>query len=66
MFEAPREAISDILARPPGVRDLVDNKWLHLFALDEVGRMAWRYAGNLEWQAEGASISEPVAELIPA
>jgi hypothetical protein len=28
-----------------------DNRWLHLFALDEAGRMAWRYAGDLQWTA---------------
>ncbi len=26
-------------------------RWLHLFALDEDGRMAWRYAGDLKWTA---------------
>ncbi|SEP38140.1 hypothetical protein SAMN05444123_1231, partial [Rhodopseudomonas pseudopalustris] len=33
------------------VRALFDNGWLHLFALDEAGRMAWRYAGDLQWSA---------------
>ncbi|MDX5366891.1 MAG: DUF2309 domain-containing protein, partial [Alphaproteobacteria bacterium] len=50
-IEAPREAMSDILGRHPNVRALFDNGWLHLFALDEDGRMAWRYRGNLEWTA---------------
>ncbi len=48
-IEAPREAMSDILRRHDGVRALFDNRWMHLFALDEAGHMAWRYAGNLEW-----------------
>ncbi|MBL0900880.1 MAG: DUF2309 family protein, partial [Reyranella sp.] len=51
--EAPREAMSDILKRHDGVRALFDNGWLHLFALDEGGRMAWRYAGDLTWTAMG-------------
>ena len=34
-----------------GVRALFDNSWLHLFALDDDGRMAWRYDGNLSWTA---------------
>ena len=51
LIEAPREAMSEILSRHEGVRELFDNRWLHLFALDEDGRMAWRYAGNLEWAA---------------
>ena len=41
--------MSDILSRHEGVRALFDNRWLHLFALDETGQMAWRYDGNLEW-----------------
>ena len=49
---APREAMTDILERHDGVRALFDNRWLHLFALDEAGRMAWRYAGELRWEAE--------------
>jgi uncharacterized protein YbcC (UPF0753/DUF2309 family) len=48
-IEAPREAIGDVLDRHAGVRTLFDNRWLHLFALDEAGRMAWRYAGGLTW-----------------
>jgi hypothetical protein len=57
-IEAPREAMSDILSRHEGVRALFDNRWLHLFALDEEGRMAWRYAGDLQW--------EEMAKPVPA
>ncbi len=60
-IEAPREAMTDILARHEGVRALFDNRWLHLFALDDAGRMAWRYAGDLTWTAEGAVAEEPQA-----
>jgi uncharacterized protein YbcC (UPF0753/DUF2309 family) len=49
--EAPREAISTIFKRHDQVRALFDNKWLHLVALDDQGRTAWRYAGNLGWEA---------------
>ncbi len=51
--EAPREAMSEILRRHDGVRALFDNRWLHLFALDDQGQMAWRYAGDLQWTAVG-------------
>ena len=54
-IEAPREAIADILGRHDGVRALFDNRWLHLFALDDAGRMAWRYAGDLQWTAIGTA-----------
>lgn len=49
LIEAPREAITAILERHPEVRALFDNRWLHLFGLDEAGRMAWRYADDLSW-----------------
>ncbi|MEM5467735.1 DUF2309 domain-containing protein [Celeribacter marinus] len=48
-IEAPRTAMSDILERHATVRALFDNRWLHLFALDDSGQMAWRYAGDLAW-----------------
>ncbi|WP_417715223.1 YbcC family protein [Rhodocista pekingensis] len=50
LIEAPREAIADILDRHHDVRALFDNRWLHLFALDDEGRMAWRYVGGLCWE----------------
>ncbi|BAF87308.1 uncharacterized protein AZC_1310 [Azorhizobium caulinodans ORS 571] len=50
LIEAPREAIARILERHPEVRALFDNLWLHLFALDDKGRMAWRYTGDLQWE----------------
>ncbi len=49
-IEAPHQAMTDILDRHPGVRALFDNRWLHLFALDEAGQMAWRYTGGLAWE----------------
>ncbi|MEO1455193.1 MAG: DUF2309 domain-containing protein [Pseudomonadota bacterium] len=52
-IEAPVAAMTDILSRHEGVRDLFDNGWLHLFALDEAGRMAQRYCGGLQWEAVG-------------
>jgi uncharacterized protein len=53
-IEAPREAMSAVLRRHPEVRALFDNGWLHLFALDDAGRMAWRYSGDLQWVAAAA------------
>jgi uncharacterized protein YbcC (UPF0753/DUF2309 family) len=50
-IEAPHAAMTEILSRHDNVRALFDNGWLHLFALDDEGRMAWRYAGDLKWTA---------------
>ncbi|CAN0606111.1 unnamed protein product [Ectocarpus sp. 12 AP-2014] len=49
-IEAPTDAMSEILSRHDGVRDLFDNTWLHLFALDAEGKMAMRYVGDLKWE----------------
>ena len=49
-IEAPREAMTDILERYESVRALFDNRWLHLFAMDDEGRLAYRYTGSLEWE----------------
>jgi uncharacterized protein YbcC (UPF0753/DUF2309 family) len=59
-IEAPRQAMTDVLKRHDGVRALFDNRWLHLFALDEAGRMAWRYAGGLEWVAVDGAPATPL------
>jgi hypothetical protein len=48
-IEAPAEAMNDILKRHEHVRSLFDNRWLHLFALDEQGRFSLRYDGSFEW-----------------
>jgi uncharacterized protein YbcC (UPF0753/DUF2309 family) len=48
--EAPVEAMTDILRRHDGVRALFDNRWLHLFAMDETGRLSARYVGGLAWE----------------
>lgn len=58
LVEAPREEITAILERHPEVRALFDNKWLHLFALDEAGRLAFRYDGNLGWEDATADRAE--------
>jgi uncharacterized protein YbcC (UPF0753/DUF2309 family) len=67
LIEAPREAIADVLARHPEVRALFDNRWLHLFALDDQGRMTWRYAGDLRWEsASGNPAAEHAREKVLA
>nr|WP_111301075.1 DUF2309 domain-containing protein [Paracoccus saliphilus] len=54
MIDAPTHAMSDILARHPGVKALFDNGWLHLLAL-EGGKVAARYRPGGEWRAETAA-----------
>ena len=52
VVEAPRAAITDVLATHEGIRELCDNGWVHLFAMDERGHVAHRYTGGLEWTEE--------------
>ncbi|MFZ4718484.1 MAG: YbcC family protein [Ilumatobacteraceae bacterium] len=49
VIEAPLAAIEGVLRKHPGVRDLCDHGWVHLFAMDAEGTVAHRYAGNFEW-----------------
>jgi len=48
LVEAPTAAIADVLRKHDGVRELFDNGWLHLFALEN-GRISARYRPGLEW-----------------
>jgi uncharacterized protein YbcC (UPF0753/DUF2309 family) len=49
-IDAPVEAIERVIARHQGVRDLVENRWVHLFALDGDGPILG-YAGGGTWEA---------------
>jgi uncharacterized protein YbcC (UPF0753/DUF2309 family) len=48
MIEAPTEAIAAVLRRHDAVRQLFDNGWLHLFALQN-GKPSARYCPGLRW-----------------
>ncbi len=63
-IEAPREAMNDILSRHEGVRMLFDKRWLHLFALDDQGRISHRYRGDLTWEpVQGTATDETVVAV---
>jgi hypothetical protein len=50
VIEAPLEAMNVILQKHPSVRALVDNGWLHLYALGDAGHVTHRYMGGLAWE----------------
>ena len=50
IIEAPIAAMNDILARHQSVRDLCDNGWLNLLAMNEEGKVSHRYTSNLQWE----------------
>jgi uncharacterized protein YbcC (UPF0753/DUF2309 family) len=45
-IEAPREDIEAVIAKQPGVRELVQNGWVNLFAMEDAGKTFYSYAGN--------------------
>lgn len=47
-IEAPRDAIHAVITRHQSVRELIENRWLHLYAIDDDGCIA-RYAGPGHW-----------------
>ena len=49
VLEAPVEQIDRILDEHAGVRDLVENQWLHLFAIAKGGQTILRRAGSGHW-----------------
>ena len=49
ILEAPVEAISAILDEHQPVRELVENGWIHLYALLEEGRVIQRYRPGRGW-----------------
>ncbi|WP_298818105.1 YbcC family protein [Chloroflexus sp.] len=50
VIEAPIDAMTAIIARHEQVRQLLDNGWLYLFAMDDRGKVTHKYAGNLQWE----------------
>jgi uncharacterized protein YbcC (UPF0753/DUF2309 family) len=52
VIEAPEAAMEAILRKHAGVRQLVENGWLHLFSLEGESGLMRRYHGPGRWLAE--------------
>ncbi len=52
-IEAPENEIDRVIAKHPGVRELVDNSWVHLFVMAEEGRSIRRYLRGHGWERAG-------------
>ncbi len=50
-IEAPLDAMTGVILASQTVRDLVDNQWLHLWAIDDDGHVSHRYHRDGEWTA---------------
>lgn len=51
IIEASTDAMNTVIAKHEMVRHLVDNRWLHLYAMESDGRIHRKYAGGLKWEA---------------
>ena len=49
-IEAPVDQMSKILERNEGIRNLCDNQWIFLYAINDEGKVAYRYVGDLQWE----------------
>jgi uncharacterized protein YbcC (UPF0753/DUF2309 family) len=49
-IEAPIAALSAVISKNDSVRELVDNRWIHLFAISDDGRVSKRYRKDCEWE----------------
>jgi uncharacterized protein YbcC (UPF0753/DUF2309 family) len=49
IIEAPLEAMNNILKKHQSVKDLCDNGWINLLAMDENGKVSHRYEGDFNW-----------------
>lgn len=49
IIEAPIDAMNAILEKHQNVRDLCDNEWITLHAMNKNGQVSHKYAGDLKW-----------------
>ncbi len=49
LIEAPLEALESVIAKHEMVRQLVDNRWVHLFASEDDGRTYHQYQKTRQW-----------------
>jgi uncharacterized protein len=49
IIEAPIDAMNAILEKHKNVRDLCDNEWITLHAMNDQGQVSHKYAGDLKW-----------------
>ena len=49
-IEGPVDAIDAIIAKHKSVRDLVENRWIHLFAIEDDGRTILSREGRASWR----------------
>jgi uncharacterized protein YbcC (UPF0753/DUF2309 family) len=46
---APRDAMNAVIAGHQGIRELIENRWLNLFAIDDAGTVTHRHDRDGVW-----------------
>jgi uncharacterized protein YbcC (UPF0753/DUF2309 family) len=66
VVEAPLEALSGVIAKHPGLRDLLDYGWISLLVLDDAGCISHRYTPGGAWEPipAAAGDAEPAAPIL--
>lgn len=50
IIEAPVDEMSKILNKHDSIKQLCDNEWIYLFAMNKEGKVAYKYIGDLQWE----------------
>ncbi|MEL7147050.1 MAG: DUF2309 domain-containing protein, partial [Bacteroidota bacterium] len=50
IIEAPVDEMSIILSKHEAIRNLLDNQWIYLFAIDQKGKVTYQYDKDLQWK----------------
>lgn len=51
-IEAPLEALTAVILANSELKELLDHGWIHLFRMDEQGKVAERYVGDGFWKTD--------------
>jgi uncharacterized protein len=51
IINAPVHALNLVIEKHANVRNLVDNKWVHLYSQTDDGRVSHKYTGGLSWSS---------------
>lgn len=49
IIEAPLEAMENILIKHKSIKELVENEWIYLFAMNNEGKIAHKYTPEYKW-----------------
>jgi len=51
IIAAPHDAINAVLQKHSLVKNLVENRWIHLFSMDDTGKVSYQYDKDGQWNA---------------